>query len=591
MRGSFIYVVGPSGAGKDSLISAARERLSPESFVFARRTITRRAGTPGEDHDSCTPEEFARREAAGEFLITWHAHSLQYGLPSRLLDELAAGRSVIANGSRNMIATLAARVPSLLVVEVTAPAHILHERLHGRGRETADDVANRLQRKVKPYPDGVQVVRVVNDQSLEIGITRFMDTLVDHLGLAPAQSRALQHKIAGKALTEPEYRQVLRAIADQQVTGAELEAFLIACTESLDDDELVAVARLRCERMPRIDWGRPIVVDKHSMGGIPGSRVTMVVIPIIAAHGLLIPKTSSRAITSAAGTADAMEVLARVDLTPDELRRVVHETNACIAWNGKLNHSALDDAMNAITRPLALDTRRWSVASILSKKYSAGATHVVIDIPFSPTGKVKSRAEGEELGRLFEMVGERLGLVVRAFATEGTAPIGRGIGPALETRDVLMVLDHKPDAPQDLLDKSLFFASQILALAGVVDSVEAGRARAQDLLASGAARRALEHIVRAQGAQPHPDLSGLVTHDIISTQGGIVDRIDGYAISGIARGAGAPADAWAGVDLLQIVGARVKAGDVLYRIQSRSAQSLGIAVAMARDFNGYTLSD
>ena len=591
MRGSFIYVVGPSGAGKDSLISAARERLSPESFVFARRTITRRAGTPGEDHDSCTPEEFARREAAGEFLITWHAHSLQYGLPSRLLDELAAGRSVIANGSRNMIATLAARVPSLLVVEVTAPAHILHERLHGRGRETTDDVANRLQRKVKPYPDGVQVVRVVNDQSLEIGITRFMDTLVDHLGLAPAQSRALQHKIAGKRLTEPEFRQALGAIADQQVTGAELEAFLIACTESLDDDELVAVARLRCERMPRIDWGRPIVVDKHSMGGIPGSRVTMVVIPIIAAHGLLIPKTSSRAITSAAGTADAMEVLARVDLTPDELRRVVHETNACIAWNGKLNHSALDDAMNAITRPLALDTRRWSVASILSKKYSAGATHVVIDIPFSPTGKVKSRAEGEELGRLFEMVGERLGLVVRAFATEGTAPIGRGIGPALETRDVLMVLDHKPDAPQDLLDKSLFFASQILALAGVVDSVEAGRARAQDLLASGAARRALEHIVRAQGAQPHPDLSGLVTHDIISTQGGIVDRIDGYAISGIARGAGAPADAWAGVDLLQIVGARVKAGDVLYRIQSRSAQSLGIAVAMARDFNGYTLSD
>ncbi len=591
MPGSFIYVVGPSGAGKDSLISAARERLSPESFVFARRTITRRAGAPGEEHEACTPEEFARREAAGEFLITWHAHSLQYGLPSHLLDELAAGRSVIANGSRNMITTLAARVPSLLVVEVSAPAHILHERLHGRGRETADDVANRLQRKVTPYPDGVQVVRVVNDQSLEIGITRFMDTLVDYLGLAPAQSRALQHKIAGKRLTEPEFRQALGAIADQQVTGAELEAFLIACTESLDDDELVAVARLRCERMPRIDWGRPIVVDKHSMGGIPGSRVTMIVIPIIAAHGLLIPKTSSRAITSAAGTADAMEVLARVDLTPDELRRVVHETNACIAWNGKLNHSALDDAMNAITRPLALDTRRWSVASILSKKYSAGATHVVIDIPFSPTGKVKSRAQGEELARLFEMVGERLGLVVRAFATEGTAPIGRGIGPALEARDVLMVLDHSPDAPQDLLDKSLFFASQILALAGAVDSVEAGRARALDLLASGAARRALERIVHAQGAQPQPDLAGLVTRDVISTGAGIVQRIDGYVISGIARGAGAPADGWAGVDLLQTVGARVKAGDALYRIQSRSAQSLERAAAMALDFNGYTLSD
>ena len=189
------------------------------------------------------------------------------------------------------------------------------------------------------------------------------------------------------------------------------------------------------------------------------------------------------------------------------------------------------------------------------------------------------------------MVGERLGLVVRAFATEGTAPIGRGIGPALETRDVLMVLDHSPDAPQDLLEKSLFFASQILALAGEVDSVEAGRARALDLLASGAARRALERIVRAQGAQPQPDLSGLMTRDMISERGGIVERIDGYVISGIARSAGAPADAWAGVDLVQTVGKRVRAGDVLYRIQSRNAQSLERATAMARDYNGYTLSD
>jgi thymidine phosphorylase len=590
VQGSFIYVVGPSGAGKDSLISAARERLSPESFVFARRTITRRAGSPGEDHDSCTPEEFARREAAGDFLITWNAHSLHYGLSSSLLDDLAAGRNVIANGSRNMIAALAERVPSLLVVEVTAPAHILQERLHGRGRETPDDVAKRLQREVKPYPEGVQVVQVVNDQSLEVGITRFLDTLVDHLGLAPVEKRALLHKIAGKKLTEPEYRHVLGAIADQTVTGAELDAFLIACTESLDDDELIAVARCRCERMPRIDWGRQVVVDKHSMGGIPGSRVTMVVIPIIAAHGLLIPKTSSRAITSAAGTADAMEVLARVDLTPAELRRVVLETNACIAWNGKLNHSALDDAMNAITRPLGLDTRRWSVASILSKKYSAGATHVVIDIPYSPTGKVKSRTDGEELARLFEMVGARLGLVVRAFATQGDAPIGRGIGPALETRDVLMVLDNHPDAPQDLLDKSLFFAGQILALAGAVDSPEAGRTRAQALLASGAARKALDRIVNAQGAQPPADISGLLTQEIVSSQGGVVQGIDGYVISGVARAAGAPRDAWAGVDLVKTIGTRVVTGDTLYRIQSRDARSLADAVALARASAGFTLA-
>lgn len=591
MQGSFIFVVGPSGAGKDSLIDAARKRLSPESFVFARRTITRRAGAPGEAHDACTQEEFAQLEAAGKFLITWNAHGLHYGLPSSLLDELAAGRSVIANGSRNMIATLAAHVPSLLVVEVTAPAHVLFERLHGRGRETADDVARRLQRQVKPYPEGIHVVRVINDKSLDIGITRFMATLHDHLGTAPADTRALYRKIAGKPLSESEYRQVLRDIADQNITGPELEAFLIACTEHLDDDELVAVARCRCERMPRIDWGRPVVVDKHSMGGTPGSRVTMVVIPIVAAHGMLIPKTSSRAITSAAGTADAMEVLARVDLTPAELRRVVLETNACIAWNGKLNHSALDDAMNAITRPLGLDTRRWSVASILSKKYSAGATHVVIDIPYSPTGKVKTRADGEALAQLFETVGERLGLVVKAFATEGDAPIGRGIGPALEVRDVLMVLDNHRDAPQDLLQKSLFFAGQILALDAHVGSVEAGHARALALIESGAARRSLDRIAAAQGAHPQPDLSSLMSIDIVAPHDGVVTRIDGFVISGVARQAGAPADICAGVDILKTVGTRVKEGETLYRIQSRSAQSLERAVAMARENLGFTLAD
>ena len=187
-----------------------------------------------------------------------------------------------------------------------------------------------------------------------------------------------------------------------------------------------------------------MVVDKHSMGGIPGSRVTMVVIPIVAAHGLLIPKTSSRAITSAAGTADAMEVLARVDLSFDEVQACVLSTNGCIAWNGKLNHSVLDDAINPIVRHFGLDTRNWSVASILSKKFTAGATHVVIDIPYADSGKVKTLEDANELARLFESVGSAMGLVVKAFPTDGSGPIGCGIGPALEARDVMRVLDNHP---------------------------------------------------------------------------------------------------------------------------------------------------
>lgn len=588
--GSFFFVVGPSGAGKDSLIDGARQQLDPAQFIFATRTITRPADSGGEAHQACTQSEFAQLEQQGKFLMTWQAHNLSYGLPSTLLDALADGRHVIANGSRAMVAQLSERVPNLVVVEIGAPTEILAQRLAQRGRESAADVAKRLARKTEPYPEGTHVLRVTNDQTPAIGVSRFVAALYTQLRQTPVPLASLYKKIAGFALTEAEYRPLLATIHQKQFASAELEAFLIACTQHLSDDELIAVARCRSELMPRISWGRDMVVDKHSLGGIPGSRVTMVVIPIVAAHGLLIPKTSSRAITSAAGSADAMEVLAKVDLTPEQLKQCVAQTNACIAWNGKLNHSVIDDVMNAITRPLALDTRRWSVASILSKKYSAGATHVVIDIPYSSGGKVKTQPAAEELARLFERVGVALGLVVKAFATDGHAPIGRGIGPALEARDVLQVLERDPLAPSDLLEKSLFFASQILALDPAVGSVANGRARALELLNTGAASTTMQAIIAAQGAQPRLAWSGVLKHEVRAQHSGRVQAIDGFVISGLGRCAGAPTDHLAGVDLACGLGAIVSAGDLLYVLQASDQEKLAQAAALAQSDCGYRLS-
>jgi thymidine phosphorylase len=414
--------------------------------------------------------------------------------------------------------------------------------------------------------------------------------LLTHTHSAPSSTSLLYKKIAGFPLSPKEYQSAIEAILTGNCAEPLLHTFLIACTLDLSDQELIAIAKARTKILPRIDWGRTIVVDKHSLGGLPGSRVTMVVIPIVAAHGLLIPKTSSRAITSAAGTADAMEVIAKVDLTPEELQQCVFKTNACIAWNGKLNHSILDDAMNAITRPLGLDTRRWSVASILSKKYSAGATHVVIDIPYAQAGKVKSKQDATDLGQLFEMVGRELGLVVKAFATSGESPIGRGIGPSLEVRDVLQVLDRHPDAPSDLLEKSLFFASQILAMDPSVGSVERGLAVAKELLRSGAARQAMEHIIQAQGANDWPDLSGILKEPIYAQHAGRVQQIDGFVISGLARLAGAPTEKLAGVDIVAPVGSSVKQGDLLYRIQSCDIALLEKTSRAAGQDNGFRIA-
>ncbi len=200
-------------------------------------------------------------------------------------------------------------------------------------------------------------------------------------------------KLRGEPLDEAAYVAVLQDAIAGRYTEAELTEFLVAATRTLTEEEVVALARARTAFTPRIDWDEPVVVDKHSMGGVPGSRITLIVVPIVAAYGLAMPKTSSRAITSAAGTADAMETIARVDLAHEDVRRCVAQARACIAWNGRLNHSVVDDVMNAITRPLRLDSRRWSVASILSKKYTAGATHVIVDLPYGPQTKLATRAD------------------------------------------------------------------------------------------------------------------------------------------------------------------------------------------------------
>ena len=585
--GVFFFVVGPSGAGKDTLIDGARAALARrDDFVFATRTITRPAGAPGESHVGVTEDEFATLEHAQRFLITWHAHGLRYGLPVELKHAIESGRHVIANGSRAVIPLLSGRVPKLVVIEVTAPAGVLAARIASRGRETEAQIAARLARSVAPMPAGVRSIKVMNDASAELGVTRFVATLEAITGeRAGGASRAgwddYLGKRAGATLDEAAYERLIDGIASERFSEAECADILRVLITGLQDAEVAALARVRTRRMPRIDWGEPIVVDKHSMGGVPGSRITLIVVPIVAAFGLLMPKTSSRAITSASGTADAMEAIARVDLDAAEVRRVALAVRGCIAWNGRLNHSHVDDVTNAMVRPLQLDTRRWSIASILSKKYSAGATHVVVDLPYGPYAKLCDESQARELGDLFERVGAELGMIVKAVPTDGRAPIGRGIGPALELRDVLAVLDNDADAPADLREKALRFAGHILAWSRQIGSPQRGSEEAARILTNGAARRAFDRMVDAQGRVALIAPSAL-SAEIVADESGVVTRIDGWAIGGIARDAGAPVCKGAGVDLLVRVGQQVQAGEPLMRIHAADAATLAAVAGAAR---------
>ena len=394
---------------------------------------------------------------------------------------------------------------------------------------------------------------------------------------SPESKAALQTKIAGKKLSRDQIEMVVRDIALDRYNRREISAFLCAAAENLNLEELEALTIARANNSQKMQWPFDCVVDKHSMGGVPGSRITMIVIPIVAAHGMIIPKTSSRAITSASGTADAMEVVARVDLTSEEVQDVVSRTGACIAWNGRLNHSSVDDVMNSIVRPLGIDSQMWSVASILSKKIAAGSTHIIVDIPYGSDTKTPALNDAKLLAALFEDIGRRVGLNMHVKATDGSMPIGRGIGPALEVRDVYAVLNRLPNAPRELREKALDFAGDILQWDDKVGRGK-GRAVAEKLLDDGSALQALERIIDAQGRKDIPVSPSTVTSEVRAKRSGIVSGIRGKCLSGTARRAGAPFEKSAGVDLVVAAGDSVSAGDVLMLIHGATQTDLGSAL-------------
>jgi thymidine phosphorylase len=407
----------------------------------------------------------------------------------------------------------------------------------------------------------------------------------------PASLSAVHRKIRGERLQAWEYADIARDIANSRYSKIEMSAFIVACAHvGLEREEVLYLTQAMVESGERLDWGADLVADKHCIGGVPGNRTTLIIMPIVAAHGLMIPKTSSRAITSPAGTADTMEVLARVDLSPDQLHEIVRRECGCLAWGGTARLAPADDILIAVERPLSLDSPGQLVASILAKKVAAGSTHLLIDIPVGPTAKVRQPQDALRLRKLFEYVGDSLGLHLEVMITDGSQPIGRGIGPVLEARDVMAVLDNDPHAPADLRDKALLLAGQILEFDPQVRG-GTGLALAREILASGRAAAKLRAIIQAQGPNPDPPPLGSLRHEIPAPVDGVVTAIDNFQIARIARLAGAPMDPGAGVELHRKLGDPVRQGETLYAIYARFPADFRFARALAGQDSGYAIAE
>lgn len=415
-------------------------------------------------------------------------------------------------------------------------------------------------------------------------------TMVEIAQASPPHSLdAVRRKVRGHTLKDAEIEAIVRDISANRYSKTEIAAFLISSTSFMTTDEVLALTRAMARVGNQLTWDSPLVVDKHCIGGIPGNRTSMIVVPIVAAHGLTIPKTSSRAITSPAGTADTMEVLARVDLSVDEMKDLVRREKGCLVWGGHVDLSPADDILISVERPLGLDPREQMVASILSKKLAAGSTHLVVDIPVGPSAKVRDYTDAARLRKLFEYIGGEIGLTLEVVITDGSQPIGCGVGPALEARDVMKVLRNDADAPADLRERALLLAGHVLDFDPALPGGE-GRKRAEALLASGAALAHMERIIAAQGKCATEFPLGHLTLEVPSPMEGRVQAIDCFRIARIARLAGAPTDKGAGVDLLKKVGDPVTEGEPLYRVHACFQADFKFATEYAAAANGYTIA-
>lgn len=406
----------------------------------------------------------------------------------------------------------------------------------------------------------------------------------------PTSIRAIRKKMDGLSLSKDDIRAIVQDLVSGRLADIDIAAFLVAeQVVGLSLDETVHLSRAIAEEGERMDFGDH-VFDKHSIGGVPGNKVSLLIVPIVAAAGLLIPKTSSRAITSPSGTADTMEVLADVEFSAEELHSLVQKTGAAIVWGGSLNLAPADDLFIRIEHPLLIDPRPQMIASIMAKKLSTGVDYLVLDLPTGNGCKVTTMDEARKLSHDFIHVGNELGINVHCAITYGSQPVGHAIGPALEAREALETL--KGGGPTSLIEKSTGLAGLLLEMGGLAHR-GSGRDLAKNILSSGKALTKMREIIGAQNGNskvnPEDIPLGEHRHDLIAPSDGYVATLENRALIRMARAAGAPKFHGAGIYLHAKVGSRVKRGDPVLTLYSESEGKLSDAIQISQTVLPFTV--
>ncbi|MBT4376367.1 thymidine phosphorylase [archaeon] len=393
----------------------------------------------------------------------------------------------------------------------------------------------------------------------------------------PTSLRLIKEKLNGKILSRKKIKKIIQDIVDNNLSEPEVALFVSAVYQKgMNFKETISLIKSILDSGQTLGLKKKIIVDKHSIGGIPGNRTTPIVVAICAAAGLTFPKTSSRAITSAAGTADTIETIAKVDFSAEKLREIIKKTNACLAWGGALGMVPADSKIISVEKSLRIDSEPQLLASIISKKLAVGSNYLVVDIPYGKYAKV-SKQKAEHLKLKFEKIAKYFKIKIKVVLTKGNQPIGNGIGPALEIKDVLAVLNPKKQGPRDLEGKSLFLAGEIFELTKRAKPKK-GYAMAKKILDSGDAYKKFREIIHAQKGHINHLREAKYKKDIRVRKSGKLKEINNKEINQLARVAGCPLDKFAGVYLHKHTGDLVRKGEKVMTIYAESRARLNQAL-------------
>lgn len=405
---------------------------------------------------------------------------------------------------------------------------------------------------------------------------------------SPPSIDSIRRKIAGNILSAGEYKSIINDIVSHRYSNLEVASFLVSTGSFMTAQEVLSLAEAIAGDENHIHWdSEEMVVDYHCLGGVPGNKVDLIVTPIVAAYGMAIPKTGGRSVSSCSGVVDTMDVLANTNVSEHLMKKIISENRGCIISDTGLAIAPANKVIASIERTIGVSQQQQFLATILAMKLCAGVTHFVFDIPVGPKSKIRSMPEAMRLRKIVEYVGDMLSMEIDVVVTDGSEPIGNGVGSVLEARDVMKVLRCKEDAPKDLREKALFIAGRILEFDPNLRGGQ-GYYIAQEILDSGRALEIMNRIIFAQGKTPPPKI-GQLTRDVAAHKAGVVESIDSERIERVAILAGATQDKGSGVDLLKKVGDNVEQGEIIYRIHASNPTDFAFANGAVEGYSGYEI--